>query len=127
MPRLSKSMWTAEEIRDHKKALRRIYYEKNRDKILQRARERRTVKSNERLRRQRFARYPNAVVAPPVSDDVMSRALSARLGRKLTAYNIYVKDNYRLVKARNPTSPPKEIMRLLGQQWRSYKGSGFFF
>lgn len=50
-----------------------------------------------------------------------------RAQRKPSAYNNYVKDNYRLVKSRHPGASSKEVMKLVASQWRSYKGSGFFF
>jgi hypothetical protein len=50
-----------------------------------------------------------------------------RAQRKPSAYNVYVKDNYRLVKSRHPGASSKEVMKLVASQWRSYKGSGYFF
>jgi hypothetical protein len=54
-------------------------------------------------------------------------AQSAKPAKKQSAYNVYVKDNYRLVKSRHPGASSKEVMKLVASQWRSYKGSGYFF
>ena len=63
----------------------------------------------------------------PVPNYSTMTAGKPKAQRKPSAYNNYVKDNYRLVKARNPGVKSQNIMKLVAAQWKSYTGSGYFF
>jgi len=112
---LHKKHWTAEELKDHKKALRRIYYEKNRDKILQDAKDRRKAKKS----RTRKATYPPVVLSalPDISVAVQQPL------RKRSKYNEYVKNNFRLVKEENPHLKPSAVLTKVAHMWTSLKKS----
>jgi hypothetical protein len=103
---LSKSDWTAQELKDHKKALRRIYYEKNKDKILQRAKDRRAVKTVARV---------------AVRNVLVKAGEYKKPVRKPNAYNQFVKTNFNLVKFDNPTFKFAQITKKLGQMWALQK------
>ena len=126
---LSKKDWTAEELKDHKKALRRIYYEKNKDKIQQQAKERRAnqkmfVDALEYGKKKTKARKP-------LSEEAKEKRANQRMfdkyseygkkKRKVSAYNQFVKTNFNMVKYDNPSFSFGQISKKLGQMWANQK------
>lgn len=122
--------WTAEEKKEWRKLQRKEYYIRNKDKIQQKAKERRAEKN----RKQRVAKYPEAVSVPTID---MTRALNAPLGKvgrrtlsdkttksrigKVSPYNQFVKTNYYMVQYDNPSFKPPQIMKKLGEMWSRQK------
>jgi hypothetical protein len=63
----------------------------------------------------------------PVPNYAKLAAVKTRVARKPSAYNQYVKDNFRVVKAQHPGAKANDIMKMVATRWNSFKSSGFFF
>lgn len=116
--------WTAEEKKEWRKLQRKEYYIRNKDKIQQKAKERRAEKN----RKQRVAKYPPVVASPVVDAELLQKALKRPIGRRMTVdtsktnpYNQFVKTNYYMVQYDNPSFKPPQIMKKLGEMWSRQK------
>ena len=45
-----------------------------------------------------------------------------KVKRKPSVYNKFIKDNYADIKARNPNIAPKDMMKVIAEEWRSRNG-----
>jgi hypothetical protein len=116
--------WTAEEKKEWRKLQRKEYYLRNKDKIQQKAKERRAEKN----RKQRYAKYPLVVATPPVNAELMKKAIDRSLRRTTTVntsrtnpYNQFVKTNFNMIKYDNPSFKFGQIMKKLGEMWSRQK------
>lgn len=110
MPRLSKKfldeqgnrVWSDQDISDNRKAQRRTYYEKNKSKILQYAKDRRASKR------------ATKVAVPKVKT-------AKKRTTKQSQYNQYVKENFKLVKAENPNMKSSTVLTNVARMWTALK------